>query len=190
MGFHLSWIAIRGPSKDVVLSALGLVEVDQDAEAFDCKHQLAELPSGWLVILAADFNYPAPARMAAVSVGGTALACSIDERTMYSVTRLYEDGKAVWSVDHDGGQEGVYHLDVAGAPPPELAFIRSRLLAEQDRAGGEEAQVDLVFDVPTELSEVLCGYRFDSQKDEPKFRTLEKTRRRGANWLARLFRRN
>ena len=190
MSCHLSWIAVTGPAKDAILSVLGLAEVSPDVEPSHSKHEVAELPSGWVVILAADFNYPTPARMSAVSVGGTALACSIDERTMYSVTRLYEDGKAVWSVDHDGGQEGVYHLDVAGAPPPELAVIRSRLLAEQDRAGGEEAQVDLVFDVPTELSEVLCGYRFDPQKDGPKFRALEKTRRKGANWLARLFRRN
>lgn len=185
----LSWIAVKGPSKDVILSELGLIEVPPDVEPFYSKHAMAESPSGWVIILAENFNYPTPKRMAAVSVGGTALACSIDERVMYSVARLYEDGKAVWSVDHNGGEKGLYHLDVAGDPPPEFAPIRARVVAEQDAEGGENADVDLVFDVPTELSLTLCGYRFDPQVEGPAFKALEEAKAAGAGWLARLFRR-
>jgi hypothetical protein len=182
----LSWIAIRGPGKDAVLSALGLFEVDPTGR-FHGRHELAELPFGWIIILAADFNYPSPARMAAVSVGGVALACSIDERVMYSVARLYEDGKAVWSVDHNGGDKGVYHLDVAGDPPPELAAIRTRLTAEQDDEGGVKAGVDLLFDIPAELSQALCGYRFDPLTEGPAFTPLEPVKTKRGGWLGRLF---
>jgi hypothetical protein len=182
----LSWIAVKGPSKDVVLSELGLIEVPPDVEAFHSKHAMAELPSGWLIILAKDFNYPTPRRMAAVSAGGMALACSIDERVMYSVARLYEEGRAVWSVDHNGGEKGLYHLDVAGDPPPELAAIRARATVEQD-AEGEDADVDVVFDVPTELSLALCGYRFDPQVDGPAFKALKEAKAAGGGWLAKVF---
>jgi hypothetical protein len=181
----LSWIAIKGPTKDDILSVLGLTEGAQNPSY--SRYHAAELPSGWTLILSSDFNYPSPARMAAVSVGGTALACSIDERVMYSVARLYEDGKAVWSVDHNGGEKGVYHLEIAGDPPPELASIRTRITAEQDAEGGDSAGVDLMFDLGPELSDALCGYRFDPNKEAPDFTALEPLKKKGAGLLDRLF---
>lgn len=184
MSFHLSWIAVKGSNKETVLSALDLVEAQ--AEPRRPMWALAELGE-WLIVLAEDFNYPTPARMAAVSVAGSALACSIDERVMYSVARLYEHGKAVWSVDHNGGEKGLYHLDIAGDPPPELASIRARVAAEQDAEGGESADVDLMFDVPSELSLALCGYRFDPQEEGPAFKALERAKGVGGGWLAKLF---
>jgi hypothetical protein len=183
----LSWIALKGLPKDSILSRLGLVEVAPEVEPFYHKHEVVELPSGWVIILATDFNYPAPARMAAVSIGGTCLACSIDERVMYSVARLYEDGKAVWSVDHNGGEKGLYHLEVAGDPPPELAEIRARITAEQDAEGGDAADVDLIFDVPAELSKALCGYRYGSDDEGPRFTALNEIRVKGRSWLGKLF---
>ncbi len=194
MGYSLSWLAVKGLTKDAVLNTLGLVEAPGDDEqneegvyppAFD--HSLAELPSGWIVILTKDFGYPTPKRMAAVSVGGTAIACSIEEHVMYSVARLYKDGKAVWSVDHNGGELGVYHLDVAGDPPPELAPIRDRVAADQESEGGEDADVDLMFDVPGELSLSLCGYRFDAEEDGPAFKALEPVKTAGGGWMAKLL---
>jgi hypothetical protein len=196
MSFSLSWIAVKGPSKDAVLATLGLVEAPEVEEAneeadfppaFD--HSLAELPSGWIIILAKDFGYPTPKRMAALSEGGTAIACSIEEHVMCSVARCYADGQAVWSVDHNGGEKGSYHLDVAGAPPPEYAAVRDRLTAVQDAKGGADAQADYVFDVPGDLSEVLCGYKFDPErKDGPTFTALGRAKKaKGGGLLGRLF---
>ncbi|HVY34209.1 MAG TPA: hypothetical protein VG960_07285 [Caulobacteraceae bacterium] len=187
MNFCLSWIAIKGPSKASVLQVLGLTEVAADVQPLQSKYEVAELPSGWTVILAADFNYPSPARMAAVSLGGKALACSINERTMYSVARFYEDGKAVWSVDHDGGEKGVYHLDVAGDPPSELTEVRARLTARQDEKGGEDSDTDYLIELSGELSQVLCGYHFDPQEAAPPFTPLQKVGGRGGGWLRKLF---
>ena len=92
------------------------------------------------------------------------------------------------SVDHNGGEKGLYHLDVAGDPPPELASIRASVVVEQDAEGGEDADVDLMFDVPTELSLTLCGYRFDPQEEGPPFKALEEVKKAaGGGWLAKLF---
>jgi hypothetical protein len=189
LNINLSWIAVKGLDKVAVLDTLGLAEVPPDVEPFYPKQAVAELPSGWVIILAEDFMYPTPKRMAALSVGGMALACSIDERVMYSVARGYADGQAVWSVDHNGGEKGIYHLDVAGAPPPELAEARARRTALQDAEGGAEAEVDFVFEVPAETIEALCGYRFDSEREDgPTFTALEPVKKaKGGGWLAKLF---
>jgi hypothetical protein len=188
MSFHLSWIAVKGPSKGDVLATLGLAEAPADDDPSYFQHCVAELPSGWIIIVAEDFMYPTPKRMAAVSTGATAIACSIDERTMYSVARGYADGQAVWSVDHDGGQKGIYHLDVAGTPPPEFAAVRDRLKAQQEAEGGADGEVDYVFDVPACTIEALCGYRFDPlEEGGPTFKPLEKIKSKGGGWLGRLF---
>jgi hypothetical protein len=186
---NLSWIAVKGMDKAGVLETLGLVEAPEDDEVSYFRHSVAEFPGGWTVILALDFMYPTPARMAAVSVGGTAIACSIDERSMYSVARGYSDGKAVWSVDHDGGTHGPDHLDVAGKPPAELAIVRARLNAEQVKADADGIDVDYIFDVPPDLSLALCGYKFDPQREEdgPTFRLLDVVRTKGSGFLSKLF---
>ena len=188
MSFHLSWIAVKGLDKAGVLDALGLAETPEDEEPFYSKEEVAELPSGWVIILSQDFMYPTPERLAALSAGGAALACSIDERVMYSVARGYADGKAVWSADHDGGEKGLYHLDVAGSPPPELAEVRTRLTAQQDMEGGEDAEVDFVYELPAELSLALCGYRFDPDEEGPAFTPLEPAKKaKGGGFLSKLF---
>ena len=184
MSFHLSWIAVKGLDKPALLETLGLAEVEADRLRPDWA--LAEL-GDWLVVLAEDFSDPSPKLMAMASTGGVALACSIDERTVYSVACGYADGQAVWSVDHDGGQKGVYHLNIAGTPPPEFTAARDRLKAQQDAEGGEDAGVDYVFDVPACTIEALCGYKFDPQEEGgPVFRPLEKIKPKGG-LLGKLF---
>ena len=187
MSFHLSWIAVKGPTKEDVLAALSLREAPADEvpdEYTQYDWALAELPSGWMIILAQDFKYPMPKRLAALSTRGTAIACSLDERSMYSVARLYQDGQAVWSVDHDGGTHGALHLDVSGKAPPELAAVRERLNAEQEKAGGDEAETDYIFDVPADLCDALTGYKFDPRRTEDLgFRRLESSKSSGGKFV-------
>jgi len=166
MGVALSWIAARGLGKADMLGALGLVEVQADIEPSYVEHWMADLPSGWTLFQAKDFMFPKPERMAAISAAGEAIACSIEEHVMYSVVRGYVRGQAVWSVDHDGGKRGVYHLDVAGSPPPEFAVLRDKLKAKQDEEGGLDARADYMFELPAELSDALCGYAFEFPASE------------------------
>jgi hypothetical protein len=189
MGASLSWIGIKGQDKAAVLAVLGLVEAPEDTEPYYVEHWMAELPSGWILVQAKDFMFPKPERMAALSAGGgQAVACSIEEHVMYSVARGYADGKAVWSIDHDGGQHGAYHLDVAGSPPPEFAVIHDRLKAQQDAEEGEAAEADYMFDIGPQLSEALCGYAFGSEKAEDVvLRPLERPRAKTGGLLGRLL---
>ena len=186
MNLSCSWIAVKGPDKETVLSTLDWLEAAPGSNPDLNWAEMIVTASGWIVIFIHDFNYPTPKRMAAVSVGGTAVACSIDERVMYSVARGYADGQAVWSVDHDGGQRGHYHLSIAGDPPPELAAVRARLTAEQDAAGGDGARVDYLFDLPASLTEALTGFNLPPEGQGIDTVALEPAPSKGGGLFAAL----
>jgi hypothetical protein len=166
MGFSISWIAVKGVDKGEALTRLGVVDTGEEAEEDAYDFSFAALPDGWLLILSDDFNYPNAERMAAISTGGEAIAFVVEEHVMYSAARCYRDGSLIWSIDHDGGDKGVHHLDVAGDPPPELGPIHERLSQEQAEEDAGDAMADCIFDVPVELSEALCGYRHDQVRPE------------------------
>jgi hypothetical protein len=191
MGFRLSFIATKGMNRADALAALNLYDTGEAVSLETMSWVCADLPDQWFLVLTDTFDFPTPERMAAVSVGGAAIACSVDEHVMYSVARGYREGLAVWSIDHDGGEKGVRHLDVAGDPPPEWPAVRERLSKEQDNEGGEDALVDWLFDAPAELAYALCGYRYDEEDVKGQtiaFTRVAEERRPGrGGFLGRLF---
>ena len=179
MGISASWIALKGVDKAEALARLETVETGASAGLYEFEFSMAEMANGWLAILAPDFDYPTPELMGSLSVGGAAVACSIEEHVMCSVARGYEDGRAVWSVDHDGGNGGTRHLAVAGSVPPDFGPIRERLFARQLEEDLGEARTDYVFEAPAELVYALCGFRADGAampEGEPQMLVLQSTR--------------
>src|SRR5438128_12635623 len=93
---------------------------------------------------------------------------------MASAAFLYEHGERKWAVRHDS-ERGIYDLTVDGHPPELLSQIHAQLKTLQDNAGGADANVDYIFDVPLELAAKLCGYRHDRWQfewGEPSFTRL------------------
>jgi hypothetical protein len=83
---------------------------------------------------------------------------------------------------------------VTGAAPEPLTEIRQRLEAEQQEEGGEDADVDLISDVPLELAKSLCGFKHDDEWPEGlRLTVLERSRPARSDgdgkpgFLARLF---
>ena len=187
MGVSVSWIGVQGMDRECILDALGLMAAPSRAKRPKSSHW--SLPNGWTFLLTSDFGYPTPKRMAALSAEGTAIALSADERVMVSVVRGYERGKAVFAIEHNGGEHGSRHMSVAGTAPAEWAAIRARLTKQQDKEDKEdegEAAVDFLFDAPLELAKVLCGYRHDERW--PKGKAPAKMRlRKKPGLLGRLF---
>jgi hypothetical protein len=98
--------------------------------------------------------------LARLSRSGEVVCCFVEDHVMVSWASGWRDGKKAWSVAHDC-EKGLLHLDIKGEAPAELKGIAERLIAEQQAAGGEKADVDHVYDVPAELAKVLTGYRHD-----------------------------
>src|SRR5262245_8833849 len=120
MGVVAGWIAVQGMERARLLEALGLVEAP---DARKPKGSICVLPNGWNILFTVDFGFPTPERMALLSAEGTAVAVSADERSMFSVVRGYERGQAVFAIEHDGGSQGVRHMETAGKLPPEWSAV-------------------------------------------------------------------
>jgi hypothetical protein len=86
----------------------------------------------------------------------------VEDHVMVSWASGWREGNKVWSVVHDC-EKSRFHLDIQGGAPAQLRGIRERLIAEQQAAGGEKADVDHVYDVPAERAKELTGYRHDQE---------------------------
>jgi hypothetical protein len=181
----VGWIAVEGMARDRVLETVGMVEAP---DARKPKASICTLPNGRSVLLTLDFGFPTPERMSVLSAEGTAIAVSADDRSMFSVVRGYERGKAVFAIEHDGGSQGVRHVESAGKVPAEWSAILDQANREQDEEDRGEAQVDVLFDAPMALAEALCGYRHDKPwPDGPPHEMTMLADKKGAGLLGRLF---
>lgn len=162
MGFSMSWVAVAGKSKAEVLATLSLVDTGETDYANECPLSGTALPGGWYLLYVNEIVNPynrAPA-LRKLSAGGRALVVQVEEHIMSSSVFMYEDGVKTWDVTHESHHD-VYHLAVEGTPPPALEGIRADMAAKQDAEGGNEADVDYLFDVPAILAATICGYRHD-----------------------------
>jgi hypothetical protein len=143
------------------------------------------LETGWTVIQSQDFDLPTSKLLGRLSQGAEVISGQVEEHVMFSAGRGFHDGRQVWSVVHDPNR-GLISLVVDGEPPAALAAISDRLRKRQAAEGGEEADVDFIFDVAPELVGQLCGYRPDQGK-APVFTEIEFVPRGFIQTLAAMF---
>jgi hypothetical protein len=162
LGFSISWVAIRGRVLNAVWDELGVQPTGERDEFPDFPLAGTELPGGWYLVCADTCDAPFLQEdvLERLSSGGEAVICSVEEHVMYSESAGWFDGRQIWSVRHDA-QESIGHLEASGEPPPTFITIRNRLASEQEAAGGEQASVDYIFDIPVQLAEAVTGFRHD-----------------------------
>lgn len=170
MGLSASWICARGVSRKDALDYLGLVEtgkpVDDPCQVpFSC----AERPDGWLTISTTDAGWLLPEKVKALSSGGLAVGCFLEDHVMVSGACAYEHGGRVWWVTHEP-DEGPANLESGGDLPAAFESLRAKAIEEQ----AKDPEVDFVFDVPMELTELVCGYRADGDLPDYDFTELRK----------------
>src|SRR5258708_6265542 len=164
MGYSTSWLAIKGRAKSDVQPEFGLSESGKTEELPQSAIPGTDLPDGsYLVFLNECFHRfsASEAVLARLSQGCEIVGCQVEEHVMVSTAFCWKDGHRLWEVGHEA-DKGIANLDVEGAPPAALREIEARLRAEQDEAGGENADVDAIFDIPVELAFACSGYRHDS----------------------------
>ena len=194
MGLTLSWVAVSGLGKDEVLARLDLEDSGEPAEFYRRRAQTcADLPNGWVLLARGEIDDFKAAELATLSQGARLLSAYCSETVMFSGASGWTDGVRQWAVDHNP-ERGLSDLGVAGEPPPELAAILAQARAVQEEEGGDEADVDVVFDVPKDLVSAFCGWHPD--RDNEDWGEIEFTRLRRAgesdappkrSWLAKLL---
>jgi hypothetical protein len=79
---------------------------------------------------------------------------------MASSAELWSDGRRKWRLSHEG-EDGPEGLDVEGEPPASFAAIREAMEQAQVAAGGDEADVDYIFEIPLKVAQAIVGYKHD-----------------------------
>lgn len=189
MGFAGSWIAVKCERA----AALAKLEVEEGAELDGdfVPRQLAvgELADGWLLFLTPDLEEAFSPGLVSLSELGPAVGCAVEEHVMFHETRGFEAGREIWRVTHDS-EKGIFDLQTAGAVPASFEALRRKYVEAQESEGGEDADVDLICEVPLEIAAQICGYKHDGAGWPESFTALnrpgsEPPKRRGV--LQRLF---
>jgi hypothetical protein len=194
MGFSLSWLAIKGTSRDTVLSDLGLRGTQSFEELPEAPLTGVLLPTGWYMVVSNRGEYPAfmeSKTLAQISNSTDAVTCFIEEHVMCSHASQWRGGRELWSLMHDSHAGRIEHLEIKGELPPFFASMHDELCAKQQEAGGNKAGVDYIFDIPIETARHFTGYRHDQdipgarEKPFEVLETTEATPKR--SWLRKLL---
>ncbi|MBS0384193.1 MAG: hypothetical protein JSS00_02460 [Proteobacteria bacterium] len=166
MGNAISWAAFEDIDKNAALERTRLRDTRTEDE-----YRESEFSGGgsgtWFVIQSNDYDFAAADKVGLLSKDCRVIGCQVEEHVMASTACCFERDKVLWAVTHLGVDGVTYDLAVVGTPPTIFEEIRSRLAAEQDAAGGKNADVDFMFDVPIELAKGICGYRHDEDTATP-----------------------
>jgi hypothetical protein len=92
---------------------------------------------------------------------------------MVSYSSLWQGGRRIWQIRHDGGE----HLEASGDLPAEFTGFRDIAMhkqrsQEESRRPGEWG-VDYVFGVPLETAAIITGYRHYRGVEDDFFRNLQ-----------------
>jgi hypothetical protein len=128
----------------------------------------ASLPGGWYAVVFDRYDHAllADEVLKALSENCELVAAGAEEHVMSSFAEGWRNGERIWSVVHDA-DEGLGHLEADGSLPDGFEAIRSERLEEQKAAGGDEADVDYVFDVPLDVATRITGFsHVETEPDE------------------------
>jgi hypothetical protein len=151
-----SWVAVQGTDLGTIQAALGLEAFGVERLANDVPDVgIAELPKGWLVVVAADpagaFRDP----LAKITAFGRSVACCEDASRVE--TRNYEGGVETWRVVADRDDPEI--LSIVGDPPDEFSALLDMacydIFYETPRGVVIEAYRGAVLD----LALVMCGFQ-------------------------------
>lgn len=194
MGLSLSWVAVQGLSKDEVLARLGREDSGEPVDYGQRRVETwAQLPNGWVMLARGDVDQFEAQELARLSQGARLLSAYCSETVMFSGASGWTGGVRQWAIDHNP-ERGLSDLNIEGDVPPQLAAILAQARAAQAEEGGDEADVDIVFDVPKDLVGELCGWRPDQDTEDWGEIEFTRLRRVGEpdppakrSWLAKLF---
>ena len=164
MGFSITWCAVHEEEAQKLLDHLGLLPTGETEEFPESAISMASLDTGWRVIWFNRYASPFLKRqnLSAVSNEFDVLVCRVEEHVMASSAEFWSGGKRRWWIAHDG-EDGPKGLEFDGALPESFPRVRSEMEAAQLAEGGEDAEVDYIFDIPLKVSQSLAGFKHDEE---------------------------
>ncbi|MBC3874044.1 hypothetical protein [Undibacterium flavidum] len=178
MGYSISWFAVRNKTPDVLLDELLLKRTGKMSDYPEVPISGRSLPSGWFIVVFNDIEHPlvSAISLAAVSKNCDVIVCMVKEHVMVSTSALWKNGEQIWHVEHDA-QTSIDHLQSSGDLPDDYATIVQEYAAQQEDAGGKEADTDYFFEIPLRIAQDIVGFKHDeSDFEEESFEEFHTTR--------------
>lgn len=179
MGFSLAWLAVRGLPYHVALERQGLLPTEHESDYGE--HDVSALADAgeWSLVVArgCDHRIISAKNLATLSVNCEVIACSVEEHVMFSSSELWLNGTRQWRVEHDA-QKSIEHLATDGSMPEDFPATRKQFAEQQDAEGGNNAEVDLYFEIPLVLARDRVGFKHDEEaafETDRKFQVLSDT---------------
>lgn len=164
MGWSITWCAVREDKAERFLSQLGLLPTGETEELPQSLISMAQLDTGWRVIWYNKYDCPFlnARELSALSNDNDVLLCRVEEHVMASSSEMWSQGKRKWWLSHEG-EDGPRGLDTDGDPPESFPAIRKEMEEAQRAAGGDDAEVDYMFEIPLKLAQALVGFKHDEE---------------------------
>ena len=163
MGFSISWLGYYGVCKTDLLALAGLRDTQIRGFAIGKLFSCAELPTGWSILVADNYDWASPERVDVASANHAVLSCQVAEGSMDCASRMHVRGTRIWSVTHTSDR-GRYDLVTFGKLPTELAKLRAEMEGRQQQADVEGEPIDYIFEIPIRLAAAICGFKHDSSR--------------------------
>jgi hypothetical protein len=162
MGFAISWCAVREGGAEQFLQELGLSPTGETEELPESLISTGKLDTGWRVVWYNKYGCPflKPEDLAKLSITRDVLLCLVEEHAMASSTELWSSGKKKWWISHEG-EHGPKGLSVEGNVPEVFPAIRKEMEDMQLAEGGDDADVDYIFEIPLKVAQSLVGFKHD-----------------------------
>lgn len=191
MGFAITWCAVREADAERFLTALELVRTGATESDPESPISTVGLRSGWRLVWHNDYDSKllGAQNLQRISEAHDVLACRIEEHVMASSAEFWSQGRRRWWISHEG-ENGPQGLETLGDPPECFESIREEMERAQRADGGDEADVDHLFEIPVLVARTLVGFKHD-EAYEPvctgSFEVLErgKTSKGLFGWLSR-----
>lgn len=161
MGYSLSILALQSADPDAALAKLSVVRTGEHCGLAEAEITGYALPSGWYLIVSDRCDrFLQAGVLKSLSEVGRIVACSIEEHVMFSSAEEWLAGKCVWKLVHVG-EKGPVDLRESGSLPSSFQSVKDKLVAQQDAAGGNTANVDQYFDIPLQTAKAITGFKHD-----------------------------
>ena len=164
MGFSITWFAVREEASEKLLQSLGLSPTGETEEFPESLIATARLDTGWRIIWYNKYGCPflQPQDLRRISIDHDVLLCLVEEHVMASSCEMWSGGKRKWCLSHEG-ENGPRGLSTEGELPESFPAIREDLEQLQVAKGGDNADVDYIFDIPLKVAQILVGFKHDEE---------------------------
>lgn len=163
MGFSLTWCAVPAKHAEAFLRELALAPTGKIEDNIPSSLiTTAKLDTGWELLVYNKYQCPflEEGDLRRLSADYYIIFCLVEEHMMASASEMWSGGERRWRLSHEG-ENGPKGLEVDGDPPYLYTTVRAEMEHAQIAAGGDNANVDYIFEIPLRTAQALVGFKHD-----------------------------